>query len=111
MKINILLANNEKLLIKLSLLEKSISIIRNTKIPVIHDTIPVRDSADVYLANLETVKERAKSEKLILEKSKLENKIKNKNKELWIWRAIAFALIAWQVVRIWKSLTTIKIKS
>jgi len=46
-----------------------------------------------------------------LEKSKLENKIKNKNKELWIWRAIAFALIAWQVVRIWKSLTTIKIKS
>ena len=111
MKVNILLANNEKLLIKVSLLEKSIAIIRNTKIPVIHDTIPIKDSSDVYLANLATTKEKAKAEKLSEDKSKLEKKIANKNKELWIWRAIAFALIAWQVVRIWKSLTTIKIKS
>lgn len=40
---------------------------------------------------------------------KQDRKIGNKNKENWIWRAIALALIAWQAWKFYRRLTTLKI--
>lgn len=95
----------------------TINNIRIIKVPV---TLPVRiqtitkwfeDSAKLKLAAIEQTKLKNENAELTTTVKNQTKKIANKNKELWIWRAIAFALIAWQIIRLWKSLTTIKIKS
>ena len=83
-------------------------------------TLPVRiqtitkwyeDSAKLKLAAIEQTKLKNENAELTTTVKNQTKKIANKNKELWIYRAIAFAFIAWQIIRLWKSLTTIKIKS
>lgn len=92
-------------------------ITRIVKVPV---TLPVRiqtitkwyeDSAKLKLAAIEQTKLKNENTELATTVKNQTKKIANKNKELWIWRAIALAFIAWQIIRLWKSLTTIKIKS
>ena len=39
-----------------------------------------------------------------------DKKIARKNKENWIWRIIASVLIIWQAYKIWRNLTTMKVK-
>jgi len=41
---------------------------------------------------------------------KQSKKIAGKNKELWIWRIIAIALLVWQGIKLYTRLTTVKIK-
>lgn len=41
---------------------------------------------------------------------KQDKKITRKNKELWIWRIIASVLIIWQAYKIYRNLTTIKVR-
>jgi len=110
MKVVVLLANNEKLNTKISYLEKTLTKIISAKPPVIHDTIPIKDSAEVYLAKTETAKEKILNEKLASENAVLKSKITKKNKEIWIGRLIFLFIILWLLFRLYKSITTIKFK-
>jgi len=70
----------------------------------------IKDSADTYLLT----KAIANRDATIADQSatikKQSKKIVGKNKELWIWRIIAIALMVWQGIKLYKNLTTIKIR-
>lgn len=110
MKVVVLLANNEKLNTKISYLERTLTKLISVKPPVIHDTIPIKDSAEVYLTKLEIAKEKNVNEKLANENAVLKRKIAQKNKEIWIGRLFFLLIILWLLFRLYKSITTIKFK-
>lgn len=94
-------------------------VVTNTKtikvpvhIPIVREVITnyYEDSAKIKLYDLALNKATTENTKLKETVSKQDKKIANKNKENWIWRIIALALLAWQGIRLWKNITTIKVK-
>lgn len=92
-------------------------ITKTVRVPV---TLPVRtayitkwyeDSAKIKLYVSALNKANTENEKLKETVVKQDKKIANKNKENWIWRIIALALLVWQGIKLWKNITTIKMKS
>lgn len=67
------------------------------------------DSAKIKLLMVEVARLNEANMELTNTVKKQDIKIANKNKENWIWRIIALVLIAWQAIKLWKRLTTIKI--
>ncbi len=68
------------------------------------------DSAKLKLLAIEIARLQKLNESLQATNDSLNKKVSRKSKENWIWRIIALALIAWQVIRLWKNITTIKVK-
>ncbi len=70
----------------------------------------IEDSAKIKMYVYEIDKRDATIEEQEATIKKQSRKIANKNKELWIWRIIAIALMVWQGIRLWQRMTTIKIR-
>lgn len=92
-------------------------ITRTVKVPVTvqsqtkYITKWFEDSSKLFILNQSNQVLQKNNDNLQSDKDKLTKKVANKNKELWIWRIIALALIVWQGIKLWKNLTTIKIKN
>lgn len=113
MKVIVLTENLKKCNERDALRERQITQLRlKTLTPVfIHDTIPVKDNADVFLAQAETKNERDKNAKLTEENTKLEKKVAKRNKII-LWESILLLLLLIiTAYKIWKNLTTIKFKN
>lgn len=67
------------------------------------------DSAKLKLMSLEISRLKTELSKSNAERDKYKGKSDHRGKENWIWRAIATVLICWQVFKIYKRLTTIKV--
>ena len=89
---------------------------KTIRVPV---TLPVRiqtitkwyeDLAKVKIADVEIERLRNDNEKLTISRDKWESKAAKRSKENWIWRIIASVLIIWQVYKLYRRLTTIKIR-
>lgn len=67
------------------------------------------DSAKLKLSAIEYNRVVKNNETLQAKNEKLSGKLKHANTENWIWRLIATALIIWQLFKLYKRLTTLKI--
>jgi len=68
------------------------------------------DSAKLKLYDVALNKANTANEKLQAANDKLTVKVARKNKENWIWRAIALCLLAWQGWKLYRRFTTIKLR-
>ena len=88
---------------------------RIVKVPVtIHTAGQVitrwwEDSAKITISKIDVNKLRADSSKMTDHIAYLSKKIAHKTKENWIWRIIVALFIIWQLFKIYKRLTTIKV--
>lgn len=73
-------------------------------------TVRIEDSAKIKLLNSAIAERDQQIDENKAEIKKQDKKISRKNKELWIWRIIASVLIIWQVIKIYRNLTTIKVR-
>lgn len=81
-----------------------------TQIKTVTVTQRVEDSAKIKLLSSAIADRDATISDQGATIKKQGKKISRKNKELWIWRIIALVLTAWQVYRIWRNVTTLKIR-
>lgn len=91
--------------------------VRTVRVPV---TLPVKtvfidrwyeDSAKLKLAQIEQGKLQAQIDCIQADNDRLQAQSSRRGKENWIWRAIAIGLMIWQGIRLWKNMTTIKMKA
>ena len=69
------------------------------------------DSAKLKLNSLTITGLQSDTAALRIDRDKYKAKAERRGKENWIWRAIALVLIAWQIIKLYRFFTTIKIKS
>ena len=81
-----------------------------TQVKTVTVTQRIEDSAKIKLLTMDIaalVSVNADQGQTIVKQDK---KISRKNKENWIWRIIAIVLIIWQAYKIYRNLTTIKVR-
>lgn len=88
---------------------------KTIRVPV---TLPIRtqtvtrwyeDSAKLKINQIQINNLQKDTAQLTESRDNWKGKAKHREKENWIWRAIATVLICWQVFKIYKRLTTIKV--
>ena len=91
------------------------TVVRTVRVPV-NIQLPGRtitrwyeDSAKLKLAAVEYNRVVKANEGLQAKNEKLSGKLKHARTENWIWRLIASALIIWQLFKLYKRFTTLKI--
>ena len=77
----------------------------------IHDTVPVKDSFDIKALLVKVGNLQADTAQLRASRDEWMGKAKHRATENWIWRAIATVLIFIFAIRLWKRLTTIKLRA
>lgn len=112
MKVIVLTANVQSLSKTIGILQQQAKNVKPLvqRPPAIHDTIPVKDMADVWLANKERNAVKEDNLKKALEIKNLEKIAFHRGIENWIWRLIATFFIVLWVWKKYKQFTTIKIR-
>ncbi len=88
---------------------KTVRVPVNVQLPQKIITKYFEDSAKLKLASIDLNKANTAIEKLQASNDQLSKQNSRKSKENWVWRIIALCLICWQVFKIYKRLTTIKL--
>ena len=81
-----------------------------TQVKTVTVTQRIEDSAKIKLLNSAIAARDATISDQGVTIKKQDKKISRKNKENWIWRIIASVLIIWQAYKIYRNLTTIKVR-
>lgn len=90
---------------------KTVRVPVNVPVKYSYVTRYYEDSAKLKLNAISINKLSKDNETLSSENKTLTKKVANKSKENWLWRIIAICLMVWQGIKLWKNLTTIKMKS
>ncbi len=92
-----------------SVITRVVKVPVNIKVPGQVITRWFEDSAKLKLYHLQVENLQKDTATLRADRDKFKGKADHRSKENWIWRLIATALICWQVFKLYRRLTTIKI--